>query len=124
MSIFTIGPTIRESPSLPREAVGTIPKTGPETEKVKEKEMQMLISEDLRPYIYKIELNKKNREMVDVWLDLDAPGTFSVRLTVIPESRFCEIGDKSGLQSVKNRNHPCTLTANIRPQKGANHEGF
>ncbi|MCW4019780.1 MAG: hypothetical protein NWF14_00905 [Candidatus Bathyarchaeota archaeon] len=38
----------------------------PETEKAKEKEMQMLISEHLRPYICKIEPNKKNREMVDV----------------------------------------------------------
>lgn len=66
--------------------MGTISKAGPETEKAKEKEMQMLISEHLRPYIYKIEPNKKNREMVDVWLGLDAPGTFSVRLTVIPES--------------------------------------
>jgi hypothetical protein len=66
MSIFTIGPNVRESPPLPWGAVGTIPKTSPETEKAKEKEMQMLISEHLRPYICKIEPSRKNREMIDV----------------------------------------------------------
>ena len=68
------------------ESVGTVPKGSPEAEKEKEQQIKELITENLKPYIYKIEPNKKNREMVDVWLGLDAPGTFSVRLTVIPES--------------------------------------
>ena len=66
------------------EALGAIKKGDLETEKAKEKEIQMLIKESLKPHVYKIEPNKKERNMVDVWVSLDVP--FSVRLTVVPES--------------------------------------
>jgi len=64
------------------ESLGIVEKSA---EEAKEKQIQALIAENLKPSIHKIEPNKEDNEMVDVWVGVDAPGTFSVRLSVIPE---------------------------------------
>jgi predicted phosphodiesterase len=56
-----------------------------EMEEAKEKEIQALIAQNLKPTIYKIEPNSEDPNMLDMWVGLDAPGTFSVRLILIPE---------------------------------------
>lgn len=68
------------------EATGTLKKHGSLIENIEQKKVQSLIDKNINPQIYKIEPNEKDSNMADVWIDFEAPGTVSVRLTVIPKS--------------------------------------
>jgi len=63
------------------ESVLTISDYGENEEDAQEK-LKAVIVRFLKPVIYKEEPNPDNPDMVDLWVRLEAPGTFPVRLTV------------------------------------------
>jgi hypothetical protein len=67
------------------ESVLTISDYG-ENEGAAEEKLKSVIVRFLKPVIYKEEPNPENPALVDLWVRLEAPGTFPVRLTVSTES--------------------------------------
>lgn len=47
--------------------------------------IKALMAGYLKPTIYRVSPNPEKKEMIDLWVSLDMPGTFPVRVTVSPE---------------------------------------
>jgi hypothetical protein len=67
------------------ESVLTISDYG-ENEEAAEQKLRAVIVRFLKPVIYKEEPDPDNPGMVDLWVRLEAPGTFPIRLTVSSQS--------------------------------------
>jgi len=65
------------------ESVLDLDEYGPDHEAQREK-IKATMAKYLKPTIFKIEPNEQNKDMVDVWVRLDMPGTFPVRVIVGP----------------------------------------